>query len=1139
MKKNTQSSWKSVTRYSIRKIALGTVSLAVGSALVGPFVGLPVPVAAEEMTSEQQRFTVDYQYVAETELTADEKKQIIENLPENTTDQNQTYYLVFRANQSSVLPKTSDGRTLLVPGIVGASLFVVGIAIVGRGKKKRHVITSLFLLTSIGASTTVLALESKELSGYNQQFSLQKGQELPDVVEIPGYTYVGYLPATALRSNTGTKTTVDGASATLNSQSNATEGRPSSSIPSSAAQTTALSKLVESVNPTVSTSPSAPVGTIPSNSSAQSSAPVGTIPSSGSVQSSAPVSTIPSSSSAQPSAPVGTIPSSSSAQPSAPVSTIPSSSSVQPSAPVGTIPSSSSAQSSAPADTAPSSSLAQPSTPVDIVPPTTQPGLSDDTMPSSSSVQPSTPVDTAPSSSPAQPSTPVDTVPPTSQPQPSTSVDAVPPTTQPGLSDDETDAPTPSQPAKPQTYKVTFMVDGQVLKTEEVEAGKAATAPDIPELEGKVFVGWSTAFDSVTGDIQVVAQYKVKEYTVQYVTPTGQKVHTQTVDHGDVLPAKPLLLIEGYKITGSDYDGSPITKDRTITLSVEEIPLTITFDQDGEKTTVRALRGEEVTFPTPKEKEGHEFVRWSTKQTSFEDDTTVTAIYAKKRYRVIFKADGASLNLAIIPHGMDGMAFAPKVPEKAKHRFVGWDKDLTNVTGDMEVNAIYERVYADLPVRFVAVDQDGQELKDITSKIFKEETLIKEEDYPSLLEIPGYTFVKWEPQSVTVTDDTVVKAHYSQNHYQVTVNDEQGQATETFTKTYQETVSPNLAQYEKEGYTITNFVDENGQNVGLSDIAITKDTVLTPVYQIKTYRVQFFDVNKEVVKTEVVEHGQSATPPTLKEVEGKRFIAWSASSDVVTNDLDIYSEYEDIKYVTVHYIVDNPAGEKHWGTGLTYFEVKTATVEEGQEFEEAPKSLHNGQFYLEQALDNGFFTGWLFNGWEKESEQDGTIIMKAKMSIDYASGWMLAKDNEYSTGFHSYKTREEIPEKTYRYRDDLAKDFFEKMNDYRASLGLKKLIWLDETKAGSDLRAKQLLYEFSHKIPGTDQSQATLFPNHPAGENIAMNSEKEDAANFVLKQWLDSPGHKRNIENPDYEYTSISVVEAKGSLRWVQSFFLY
>ncbi|MER0122125.1 InlB B-repeat-containing protein [Streptococcus sp. ZJ93] len=1081
MKKNTPSSWKSVTRYSIRKVAIGAVSLAVGSALFGSFGGLPVPVAAEEMASEQQYFTVDYQYIAEAELTVDEKKQIIENLPENTTDQNQTFYLVFRANQSSVLPKTSDGRSLLVPGMVGTSLFVVGMAIVGRGKKKRHVITSLFLLTSIGASTTVLALESQILSGYNQQFSLQKGQELPDVVEIPGYRYVGYLPATALRSNTVDTATIDETSATLSSslanQSTSSEGRFLSSLPSSAVQTTTSSKPVEPTNPTVSTNPSSPVGTVPSTGQPQPSTSVDAVP---------PTT-----------------------QPGMSVDTVPSTTQSHPSVPVGTVP---------------PTTQPQPSMSVDAVPPTTQLGMS---------------VDTVPSTTQSHPSVPVGTVPPATQPQPSMSVDAVLPTTQPGMSDDGTDAITPSQPIESQTYKVTFMVAGQVVKAEEVEAGKAATAPDAPVLEGKVFVGWSTAFDSVTSDLQVVAQYKEKEYTVQYITSTGQKVHTETIAHGDVLADKPLVLIEGYEITGSDYDGSPITKDMTIILSVKEIPLTITFDQDGERTTVRALRGEQVTFPTPKEKEGHDFVRWSTTQMKFDKDTTIKAIYAKKEYRVLFKVDGMSLTLAKIPHGMDGTAFATKNPVKAKHRFVGWDKDLTNVTGDMEVNAIFERVYANLPVRFVAVDQDGQELKDLATKIFKEETDIKETDYPSLFEIPGYTFVKWEPQSVTATEDTIVKAHYSQDHYHVTVNDEQGQAMETFTKTYQEAVSPNLAQYEKEGYTLTNFVDENGQNVGLSDIAITKDTVLTPVYRIKTYRVQFFDVEKEVVKTEVVEHGQSATPPTLKEVEGKRFIAWSASSDVVTSDLDIYSKYEDIKYVTVQYIVENPKGVKHWSTGLNYFPVKTVKLEEGKEFEEAPKTLHNGEFFLEQSLNEGELSGWVFNGWQKEEQADGSILMKAKMSVDYEAGWKFAKADEYPTGFNIYKTKDEAKQKIYRYRDDFAKDFFNKMNDYRASLGLNKLIWLDETKAGSDLRAKQMLYEYSHKIPGTNQSQSTLFPNHPAGENIAMNHEKENAADYVLKQWLDSPGHKRNIEKPDYEYTTVSVVEADGMLHWVQNFFLY
>ena len=98
-------------------------------------------------------------------------------------------------------------------------------------------------------------------------------------------------------------------------------------------------------------------------------------------------------------------------------------------------------------------------------------------------------------------------------------------------------------------YMVTFKDwDGTVLKTETVAYNTAATSPADPTREGYRFIGWSAAFDNVTGDMEVTAQYEQEA-----VTPNEQVggmnntngENLQTVQTGDNSMVEPLLATTG------------------------------------------------------------------------------------------------------------------------------------------------------------------------------------------------------------------------------------------------------------------------------------------------------------------------------------------------------------------------------------------------------------------------------------------------------------------------------------------------------------------------------------------------------------------------------------------------------------------
>jgi len=127
------------------------------------------------------------------------------------------------------------------------------------------------------------------------------------------------------------------------------------------------------------------------------------------------------------------------------------------------------------------------------------------------------------------------------------------------------------------TYTVTFVDwNGTVLKTETVEEGKAATAPADPTREGYTFTSWDKAFDNVTSDLTVTAQYEaipVATYTVTFVDWDGTVLKTENVEEGKAATAPTAPTREGYIFTGWDKAFGNVTSDLTVTAQYELTPV--------------------------------------------------------------------------------------------------------------------------------------------------------------------------------------------------------------------------------------------------------------------------------------------------------------------------------------------------------------------------------------------------------------------------------------------------------------------------------------------------------------------------------------------------------------------------------------
>ena len=143
------------------------------------------------------------------------------------------------------------------------------------------------------------------------------------------------------------------------------------------------------------------------------------------------------------------------------------------------------------------------------------------------------------------------------------------------------------------TFTVKFYdVNNHVVSTQTVEYGKAAVAPELPEVEGYHFVGWEDAFDVVTEDLKIYPIYEINTYTVTFVDWDGTVLKTQTVEHGSdaTAPADPAR--EGYTFTGWDKTFNNVTSDLTVTAQYKQNPGTGIEEVGSE--TANAVRSEKI-----------------------------------------------------------------------------------------------------------------------------------------------------------------------------------------------------------------------------------------------------------------------------------------------------------------------------------------------------------------------------------------------------------------------------------------------------------------------------------------------------------------------------------------------------------------
>ena len=127
--------------------------------------------------------------------------------------------------------------------------------------------------------------------------------------------------------------------------------------------------------------------------------------------------------------------------------------------------------------------------------------------------------------------------------------------------------------------------DGTLLKSEEVEKGKPATAPAAPTREGYTFIGWNKDFSNVQSDLTIKALYEKNTddkvyFTVNFIDWDGTLLKSEEVEKGKSATAPAAPTRKGYTFIGWDKDFSNVQSDLTIKALYEKNTAVDNIEED-------------------------------------------------------------------------------------------------------------------------------------------------------------------------------------------------------------------------------------------------------------------------------------------------------------------------------------------------------------------------------------------------------------------------------------------------------------------------------------------------------------------------------------------------------------------------------
>ena len=423
-------------------------------------------------------------------------------------------------------------------------------------------------------------------------------------------------------------------------------------------------------------------------------------------------------------------------------------------------------------------------------------------------------------------------------------------------------------------YLVEFVVDGATVQSGEVEFGAAVTKPADPKKEGYTFAGWTPEVPATQGaaDATYTASWTVNNYTVTWIVD-GEVIKTETIAYGAAVTA-PVPEKDGYTFSGwtpavpatqgaadATYEGS-FFADSDILYTIETYVMDTEGNEGTPSTVTKAGVTDSEVVLTPEEKTGFavDYSKSVLKGVVAADGSLVLKVYyTRNQYNVITNVDGDENVVETVY--FEATVAEPAAPaDKEGHTFAGWE----GYTAGMKMPAEDVTLTAKWTVNNYTVtwDVDGA----TTEETYAYGATINKKAAP---EKEGYTFAGWEGYTDGMTmpaENKTFKATWTVNEYNVEFIVD-GVAVQSGKVAYGADVKA-PADPAKEGHTFAGWTPAVPATQGAADATYTAQ------WTVNQYTVTYANTGDATIAAVTADYGTAIAPVADPTWEGYSFTGW-------------------------------------------------------------------------------------------------------------------------------------------------------------------------------------------------------------------------------------------------------------------------